>query len=146
MGAFYYAKGGEKLKYLQEIIATVGGFLGWLLGGWSILLTTLLILNVFDFLSGTAANWGDISSKRGYEGAIKKAMMWVWIVVANLVYLVLNHLGSDIGEVIPNAVAVLFIINEVTSLGENSIKLGINIPEPIQRGLALFNNKKGEGK
>jgi phage-related holin len=51
------------MKYLQEIIATVGGFIGWLLGGWSILLTTLLILNAFDFLSGMAANWGQISSK-----------------------------------------------------------------------------------
>lgn len=139
-------KGDGELKYLQEILATVGGFIGWLLGGWSILLTTLLILNVFDFLSGMAANWGDISSKRGFEGAIKKAMMWMWIVVANLIYLVLEFQGLDIGQVIPNAVAVLFIISEVTSLGENSIKLGLKIPEPILRGLALFNNKKGEGK
>lgn len=134
------------MKYLQEVLAAIGGVIGWLVGGWSILLTALLILNAFDFLSGMAANWGDISSKRGYEGVIKKGMMWVWIVVANLIYLILNHQGLDIGEVIPNAVAILFIISEVTSLGENSIKLGINIPEPIQKGLAIFNDKKGEGK
>lgn len=134
------------MKYLQEGIAVIGGIISWLVGGWSILLTVLFILNVLDFLSGMAANWGDISSKRGYKGIVKKAMMWVWIVVANLIYLVLDYQNLDIGIVIPNAVATLFIINEVISLGENSIKLGIDIPEPIQKGLALFNNKKGEDK
>lgn len=134
------------MKYLQEVLATVGGLIAWLVGGWSILLTVLLILNLLDFISGMAANWGQISSKRGYSGIVKKTMMWVWIVVANLIYLVLDYQNLDIGVVIPNAVATLFIINEVASLGENSIKLGINIPEPVQKGLALFNNKKGDGK
>ncbi|PAD67035.1 hypothetical protein CHH83_20940 [Bacillus sp. 7586-K] len=134
------------MKYLQEGIAAVVGFFTWLVGGWSILLTVLFILNVLDFGSGMAANWGDINSKRGYKGIVKKGMMWVWIVVANLMYLVLDYQNLDIGVVIPNAVATMFIINEVISLGENSIKLGINIPEPIQKGLALFNDKKGEDK
>lgn len=134
------------MKYLQEGIAAIVGFFTWLVGGWSILLTALLILNVLDFGSGIAANWGDISSKRGYKGIVKKVMMWVWVIVANLMYLVLNYLQFDIGVVIPNAVATVFIINEIISLGENSIKLGINIPEPIQKGLALFNDKKGEDK
>ncbi|MCM3413505.1 phage holin family protein [Metabacillus litoralis] len=130
------------MRYLQESVAAIGGVIGWLVGGWSILLTVLFILNTFDFLTGMAANWGNISSKRGYEGIVKKGMMWVWIVVANLIYLVLDFQGLDIGIAIPNAVAILFIINEVASLGENSIKLGISIPEPIQKGLALFNSKK----
>jgi toxin secretion/phage lysis holin len=135
------------MKYIQEFLAAVGGVIGWLVGGWSILLTSLLILNTLDFGTGMAANWGDISSKRGYQGIVKKCMMWVWIVVANIIYLVLDHQGLDVGEVIPNAVAILFIINEIASLGENSIKLGLSVPEPIQRGLALFNNNnKGEGK
>jgi phage-related holin len=59
---------------------------------------------------------------------------------------VLDFQNLDISIVILNAVTTLFIINEVASLGENSIKLGINIPEPIQKGLALFNKKKGESK
>ena len=134
------------MKYAQEITAAIGGMINWLVGGWSILLTALLILNAFDYLSGIASNWGSISSKRAYEGIIKKSMMWVWIVVANLIYMVLEHQGLEIGEIIPNAVAIMFIISEVVSLEENSIKLGINIPEPIQRGLALFSSNKGDGK
>ncbi|USK85742.1 phage holin family protein [Peribacillus asahii] len=133
-------------NFFQITIATIGGLIGWLVGGWSVLLTVLLILNTFDFITGMAANWGQISSKRGYEGIIKKGMMWVWIVVANLIYLVLDHQGLKIGGVIPNAVAILFILNEVASLGENSAKLGINIPEPVQRALAIFDkSEKGKG-
>ncbi|MFG3611283.1 phage holin family protein [Rummeliibacillus stabekisii] len=37
---------------------------------------------------------------------------------------------------------ILFILNEVTSLGENSIKLGINIPEPILKALAVMKGDK----
>nr|WP_252289340.1 phage holin family protein [Peribacillus asahii] len=53
------------MRFVQEVFAAVGG--------WSVLLTVLLILNAFDFITGMAANWGQISSKRGYEGIIKKA-------------------------------------------------------------------------
>ena len=122
-------------------ISTIGGFLSWLIGGWSLLLTVLLILNVFDFITGMAANWGNISSSRGYRGIIKKCLMWVWIVISNLIYLVLDDQGLTVGQVIPDAVAVLFILNEIVSVSENSAKLGVSIPEPIQRGLAIFQKK-----
>lgn len=125
-------------------ISTIGGFLSWLIGGWSLLLTVLFILNIFDFMTGMAANWGNISSSRGYRGIIKKCLMWVWISIANLIYLVLADQGLTVGQVIPDAVAVLFVLNEIVSISENSAKLGVAIPEPIQRGLAIFQKKTDE--
>ncbi|MEC1744095.1 phage holin family protein [Schinkia azotoformans] len=119
-------------------ISSIGGFLSWLVGGWSLLLTVLLILNVFDFGTGMAANWGNISSQKGFKGIIKKGLMWVWVAIANLIYMVLADQGLTVGQVIPDAVAVMFILNEVISLGENSAKLGVSVPEPIQRALAIF--------
>lgn len=119
-------------------ISSIGGFLSWLVGGWSLLLTVLLILNVFDFGRGMAANWGNISSQKGFKGIIKKGLMWVWVAIANLIYMVLADQGLTVGQVIPDAVAVMFILNEVISLGENSAKLGVSVPEPIQRALAIF--------
>jgi len=136
------------MEGIKVTITVIGGAIAYAVGGWSILLTTLLILNAFDYLSGWMANLGNISSKIGFRGVIKKGMMWVWIVVANLVYLVLQHMGYDFGEVIPNAVALSFIVNELVSLGENSIKLGIAVPVPVQKALAIFTekNEKTEGK
>lgn len=136
------------MEGIKVTVTVIGGAIAYAVGGWSILLTTLLILNAFDYLSGWMANLGNISSKIGFRGVIKKGMMWVWIVVANLVYLVLQHMGYNFGEVIPNAVALSFIVNELVSLGENSIKLGIAVPSPVQKALAIFTekNEKTEGK
>lgn len=129
----------------KAIVSVVGGTISWLVGGWGLLLTVLLILNVIDFLSGMAANWGTISSKRGYQGIVKKTMMWVWIIVANLVYMILLDMGYSIGQVIPDGVALLFIVNELISLGENSVKLGLDMPAPIKKALEIIDDKTKEG-
>lgn len=131
---------------IKTTISTIGAVISWLVGGWELLLTVLLILNVLDFITGMAANWGAISSYRGYEGIVKKGMMWVWIVAANLIYMVLLDLGYSVGQVIPDGVALLFIINELISLGENSAKLGLDMPTPIKKALDVFNSKSGESK
>ena len=144
MEGFYYAENEVLMmeQILKTAISIVGGVISYFLGGWSILLTTLLFLNIFDYVTGMAANWGEISSKRGFRGIIKKGVMWVWIVVANLLYMVLAKEGFDLSQIIPDGVVILFIINEITSLGENSIKLGINVPEPIQKALAVMKGDK----
>lgn len=126
------------------IFSVAGGMASYFLGGWSVLLTTLLVLNAFDYITGMAANYGQLSSSIGFKGIIKKGIMWLWIVVANLMYKVLQDQGFEIGQVIPDAVAIAFIVNEIISLGENSLKLGIQIPAPIKKALDLFNDKKEE--
>lgn len=127
---------------LKTAISIIGGLVSYFLGGWSLLLSALLFLNIFDYATGMAANWGQISSKVGFRGIIKKCVMWVWVVVANLLYMVLAEQGYDLSQFIPNGVVVLFILNEITSLGENSIKLGVNVPEPIKRALAIMKGDK----
>ncbi|WGT39404.1 phage holin family protein [Lysinibacillus sp. 1 U-2021] len=133
----------QSLKFL---LSTVGGVVSWLVGGWGLLMTVLLILNAVDLLTGMAANWGIISSKRFYQGIIKKGMMWVWIVVANLIYLVLQDQGFSIGQIIPDAVVLMFILNELVSLGENSAKLGVDMPSPVIKALDIFSTKEEKAK
>lgn len=133
-------------KLYQTIISVAGGFLSWLVGGWSLLLTVLLLLNIFDYVTGVAANWGQISSKVGFKGIVKKGLIWIWVAIANLIYMVLLDQGLSIGQVIPDAVVIAFVINEIVSIAENSAKLGVSIPEPIQKALAIFKEKEGEKK
>ena len=132
---------------VKTVLSVAGGVISWLVGGWGLLLTVLLIFNALDFITGMAANWGTISSSRGYKGVVKKGMMWVWIVVANMIYMVLLDMGYSIGQVIPDGVALLFIINELISLGENSAKIGLDMPAPIRKALDIFNERKeGDSK
>jgi len=137
---------GQMEQTFKYSISAVGGVVSWLVGGWSLLMTVLLILNAIDFFSGMAANWGTINSKRGYQGIIKKGMMWVWIVVANLIYLVLLDQGFSIGQIIPDAVVLMFILNELVSLGENSAKLGVDMPAPVKKALEIFDTKEEKAK
>ena len=37
-------------------VSAFGGALSFLVGGWGLLLTVLLILNILDFVTGMAAN------------------------------------------------------------------------------------------
>lgn len=133
-------------QILKIIISVAGGTVAYLFGGWSILLTSLLVLNVFDYVTGCAANWGDISSKKGYRGLVKKGFMWVLVMTANIIYAVLKYLGYDSGQIVPNAVVVGFIINEVVSLLENAGKMGININPFFKNALAIFKEYSKGGK
>lgn len=132
-----------------ERIAILGAssFVTYFLGGWSILLTTLIILNVLDYATGLTANWRKRSSIKAFRGGIKKGVMWMWIGVANLIYLILLELGYDAGEVLPNFVTLYFIILELISLEENSRKLGLDMPTPLSFFVSklkeIFNNKTG---
>lgn len=118
-------------QVVKNIIAGVTSVFTYFFGGWSILLTSLLIFNVLDFILGILASDEKINSKRLTEGGTKKGIMWMWILVANLVYLVLKHLGYDVGVSIANWVTLYFILTEIISLEENSAKLGSPIPQPV---------------
>lgn len=127
---------------------TVVGFFAWAIGGWTILLGILALLNVVDFITGMLSNWGSINSKKFYQGIIKKGMMWVWIMVANLISIVLEYSGFNISQVFPDVVAAMFIGNEIISLAENSEKLGVSMPNFIKKALSLLESEtdKKEGE
>ena len=63
---------------IKITITTLGGVISWMVGGWGLLLTVLLVFNALDFLTGMAASWGTISSKRGFQGIIKNGL-WLQI-------------------------------------------------------------------
>lgn len=115
----------------KNIIAGLTSVFTYFFGGWSVLLTSLLILNVLDFILGILSSDEEPNSKRLTEGGTKKGIMWMWILIANLVYMVLSHMGYDIGVSIANWVTLYFILTEVISLEENSAKLGSPIPQPV---------------
>lgn len=137
----------------KNFLAGITTIFTYLFGGWSILLTTLFILNVLDFILGILASDDPINSKRLTEGGTKKGIMWMWILIANLVYLILHYMGYDVGISIANWVAAYYILTEIISLEENSSKLGSPIPQPISWAVnklkEIINTKfnvGGEGK
>lgn len=112
-------------------LASVCSVFAVIFGGWSILLTTLLILNILDMIVGILGSKDPLNSRRLTEGGTRKGIMWMWVLIANLLHLVLEKMGYPLGVSIANWVVIYYIITELVSLEENTEKLGAPIPGPI---------------
>ena len=136
---------------VKETTIILTSVLSFLFGGWSLMLTILLVLNIIDYATGMMSAYfnGEIQSGKGFKGIGKKMMIWVWVIVANFLDLILKQQGLQLGEMLVNVVAIWFVVNEVTSIAENSVKLGVELPGPIAKGLDILNSQmetKGEKK
>lgn len=100
----------------------LGGIVGYLYGGWSLCLETLLFFNALDLATGVLVGLrdGKIESPRMLVGILKKLAMWLALAVA---YRVDVLLFKDATVFISGA--FLFIANEGLSIVENLGKLGI---------------------
>ena len=132
-------------KYFNGIslfFGVIGGYVAWLLGGWDVLLWTLTAFVVLDYLTGLAKAWKqkELSSEVGFEGLVKKVMIFTLVIVA-------NFLQKLISESIPlrEIVILFFISNEGISLLENAA-LFVNIPEELKNALIQIRDYDKEEK
>lgn len=100
---------------------------------------TLLMVtsNVIDYATGLMAtpnrNCG-ISSYRSMRGIFKKVAMWLLVVVGVIIDLLLKYTSETLGITLPFdylfacIVAVWITCNELISILENMIDIGISIP------------------
>ena len=110
---------------IHHIGAIIGGIGGFLFGKWDLPLQILLTAIVLDYISGMlkAFYLGEVSSKDGYRGLIKKVGILFTIVVANLTDLILGL------TIFRSAICMFFVMNELISVLENIALLGVPIPE-----------------
>ncbi len=109
----------------------------------------LLILNVIDFFTGIykARTLGTESSNKGYKGIVKKIAYWVIIGIAFF----LGYAFEDLGEIIGINLGFTYligwltlatsIINEIRSILENFVEIGVKIPVWLIKGLEVANDK-----
>jgi toxin secretion/phage lysis holin len=124
------------------ILAGLGGFVGWTLGGWSVLLQVLLTFMVIDYLSGMMASYveGKLSSKIGFKGIAKKVMILFIVVVSHLID---QAFGTS--NTIRDAVIFFYLGNEALSFIENAGRMGVPLPAQLTNAVEILKGK-GEGK
>lgn len=110
---------------IHHIGVIIGGIGGFLFGKWDLPLQILLTAIVLDYISGMlkAFYLGEVSSRVGYKGLIKKVGILFTIVVANLTDLILGL------TIFRSAICMFFVMNELISVLENIALLGVPIPE-----------------
>lgn len=124
-----FLKFGTIAGSLDKTILIIGLTLGFLFGGWTQLLTALLVLHLLDILSGLLVGRKNkaISSARMSAGIKKKLGGWIALILANVIDGVLFE-GQPVTV---TALAMVFISNEGLSITENLGKLGVPLPKFI---------------
>lgn len=111
----------------------------WLLGGFDVALQVLFVMIVLDYLSGVLVGYklGELSSKKGKEGIIKKIGILMCVIVAVLTDKVV---GTD--NLLRTAIIICFIGNEGISVLENATNLGVPIPKKLTDALLQLKGKE----
>lgn len=126
------------------IWGTVITALSCAIGSHWMLFAFFFILNVVDYIYGIlkANATNTRNSAKGALGILKKVSYWVVIAlsfgVAGVFVDVGATLGIDLGflRLIGWFTLAIYIVNELTSIVENMVALGIEVPEILVRGLA----------
>ena len=129
-------------KYFNNIsivFGLVGGFVCNFLGGWDLLLKSIVILMVLDYVTGLlkAIYNKELSSEIGFKGLIRKITVFIVIATA---YVIQGIMGDEIP--LREIVILFFIANEGISLIENASEF-IPIPEKLKEILIQL-RKEGD--
>lgn len=117
----------------------LGAVVGYLFGGWSMLISILFAFIVIDYLSGVvaAAYLGKLSSSVGFHGIAKKVMIIIIVAAAHLAD---QGLGTE--HVARDAVIFFYLANELLSILENAGKTGLPVPEQITKMVEILKGGK----
>ena len=127
-------------KYIiNGLIGGLSILIDFLFGGFSMVLQVLLILMIFDYLTGlltalssksrkTAS--GKLSSKAGFRGLCKKVVILIICAVAFQLDKILNA-----NNMLFIGVSCFYCSNEVLSIIENAIVLNIPVPNKLKNAI-----------
>lgn len=123
----------------RAVIAAIGGWLGWFLGGCDGLVIALVIFVVIDYITGVMCATVDhrLNSEIGFRGICKKIVIFMLIGVAQIIDA--NVIGS--GAVLRTAVLFFYLANEGLSIIENAAHLGLPVPEKLKAVLEQLHNR-----
>ena len=132
----------ELWNTMQIILAAVGGWLGYFLGGCDGLVYALILFVAADYITGVMCAAVDkrLSSEIGFKGICKKVLILVLVGLANI--LDVQIIGT--GSVLRTAVIFFYISNEGVSLLENAAHLGLPVPEKLKDILQQLHNRAEE--
>jgi toxin secretion/phage lysis holin len=130
-------------NFIQTIFATIGGYIGWFLGGVDGFMYALITFVVIDYVTGlmVAVLERKLSSEVGFRGIFKKVLIFTLVGIGNIIDV---HLIQN-GSAIRTAVIFFYVSNEGISIIENSAKIGLPIPQKLKDILKQL-NKEDENK
>ncbi len=130
-------------QILKWLLTVSGGVIAFLFGAWSTMLNILVALMVIDYLSGMAAASinGELKSRVGLVGIARKVFIFAMVAVSHLVDILLIENKIEVGYLAMSVVISAYCINEVLSIIENAGKMGVYVPEPLTKAIAILRSR-----
>ena len=129
---------------LQIAITGLGGWLGYVLGGMDGLLIALVVFITIDYITGIMCAVIDkkLSSAVGAKGIFKKVLILMLVGIANVIDV--HDVGT--GSALRGATVCFYLSNEGLSILENTVHLGLPVPEKLKDVLSQLHNREEKEK
>ena len=128
------------------ILGAAGGAVAAAFGGWSAGLTTLVVCMGADYLTGLLAAGvfhasrktphGGLESRAGWKGLVRKLVTLVLVLTACRLEALLHV------TYIRDAAVIGLCANEVLSVTENAVLMGVPVPRVLAEALELLRQKE----
>lgn len=131
------------VNWLKAAVTVVGGILGYLFGEWAMLVAVVVGLMVIDYITGiiAAVVTKTLSSRVGYIGILKKALIMVVIAMAALLDFAIKSYVSEQLAVCLGAACFFYTFNESLSVLENLGRAGVAYPAKLKEVILALNQK-----
>lgn len=146
----------DKLKAV--VITIISALMSWL-GILAVPVFLLVGCNIIDYATGLMAaayRSEDINSYKSIRGITKKVCQWLLVIVGWFVDIVIHYAVSvvrisvagivpDIPFIVATVVAVWLVVNELISILENIVDIGVKVP-PFLLPVVKYIKKQAEIK
>lgn len=131
----------NKMNYAKIFVTAVASLLSSVLGILYVPVLLMVACNVIDYITGLLAapnrsdDDGKISSYKSMRGIIKKVTMWMLVVVGAIVDQLILYACEVMGHqlhltfLVACVVAIWIVCNELISILENMVDIGIDLPK-----------------
>ena len=123
----------------QAVIAAIGGWIGYFLGGCDGLIYALIAFVVIDYITGVMCAVSDrrLSSAIGFKGICRKVLIFALVGIANI--LDVHVIGT--GCILRTASIFFYLSNEGVSILENAAHLGLPVPKKVKDVLKQLHDR-----
>lgn len=126
-------------KIARAVLVGIGGTLGILIGGLDGLLIALLVFMTIDIITGVSRAIFEktLSSRIMFLGLLRKCCIFLLVIVGHVV----DAYVIKTGDAVRTMVIVFYIANDGLSILENSVALGLPVPNKLREILAQLREK-----
>ncbi|CAR95423.1 hypothetical protein [Streptococcus phage phi-m46.1] len=129
----------ELLTLNKILFSMIGGLIGSLLESWMVFYIPYWSFIIIDYLTGifAAVVEKQLSSSIGFRGIFKKIAILFLVSIGHLIDTAIIKQGGTIRTM----VIFFYLSNEGLSILENTVRIGLPIPEKLQAILKQINER-----